>query len=66
MTQDEARIELEGILNRKLPEEYNKCSGNFDDCPIEECMLCGVRDCPDHEALHYHHDGCPCCDGVVR
>ena len=26
-----------------------------------ECFACAVRDCPDHEPLHYHHDGCPCC-----
>jgi len=26
-----------------------------------ECMVCSVRDCPYHEPLHYHHDGCPQC-----
>ena len=30
-------------------------------CPDMECMVCGMRDCPDQEPLHYHHDGCPCC-----
>lgn len=32
-----------------------------DQCPDMECMVCGMRDCPDREPLHYHHDGCPCC-----
>ena len=27
-----------------------------------ECDLCGVFACPKHEALHFHHDGCPACD----
>lgn len=30
-------------------------------CPEDECMACAMRDCPDHEPLHYHHDGCPIC-----
>lgn len=30
-------------------------------CPDPECMVCGVRDCPHFEPLHYHHDGCPAC-----
>jgi len=29
------------------------------DCPDLECLVCGVRDCPHGEPLHYHHDGCP-------
>jgi len=32
-----------------------------DQCPDLECLLCGVRDCPHGEPLHYHHDGCPDC-----
>ena len=28
-------------------------------CPDMECLICGYRDCPHHEPLHYHHDGCP-------
>lgn len=31
-------------------------------CPDMECSLCAERDCPFGEPLHYHHDGCPCCD----
>lgn len=30
-------------------------------CREPECLLCGMRDCPLHEPLHYHHDGCPVC-----
>lgn len=32
-----------------------------DKCTTEECTICSMRDCPDQEALHYHHDGCPVC-----
>ena len=36
-----------------------------EECLDSECMLCGMRDCPGGEPLHYHHDGCPsCCDDV--
>jgi hypothetical protein len=32
-----------------------------EDCPIDECLDCGFRDCVYKEPLHYHHDGCPAC-----
>lgn len=31
------------------------------DCPDAECDVCAFRDCPHHETMHYHHDGCPAC-----
>jgi len=34
-----------------------------DECDIDECWICAIRDCPYHEPLHYHHDGCPSCFG---
>ena len=61
ISQQEAIRVLEKILNIVISEHYNKCTGNIDTCPVEECMLCSVRDCPDNEPLHYHHDGCPAC-----
>lgn len=27
----------------------------------EDCLACAMRDCPHHEPLHHHHDGCPAC-----
>ena len=36
------------------------------DCPDAECDVCAFRDCPHHETLHYHHDGCPACHGPER
>lgn len=42
------------------------CTGNADTCPVDECIACGERDCPHHEPLHYHHDGCPACTPNVR
>ena len=29
--------------------------------PDGECMVCGMRDCPHDDPLHYHHDDCPSC-----
>ncbi len=40
------------------------CLGNIEACSKagnDECTVCGARDCPRSEPLHYHHDGCPAC-----
>ena len=34
-------------------------------CQTPECAVCGERDCPNREPLHYDKDGCPACD-VLR
>ncbi len=42
----------------------HKCLGNIEVCSKDgndECIICGQRDCPRGESLHYHHDGCPAC-----
>jgi hypothetical protein len=41
------------------------CTGVTETCQRDsgECMVCGHRDCPFGEPLHWHHDGCPVCDG---
>ena len=41
------------------------CSGDIATCPNEsgECSICAVRDCAEGDPFHYHHDGCPSCDG---
>jgi len=31
------------------------------DAECGECSVCAILDCPAHEPLHYHHDGCPVC-----
>ena len=56
----EKEVELKG-----LDEDYFKKGiknhPKTKDCDDDECMLCGYRDCPHNEPLHYHHDGCPAC-----
>lgn len=57
--------------NDKIDEELSLSCPDFEkeaknhpattDCPDSECYICGWRDCPHHEPLHYHHDGCPAC-----
>ena len=61
MTQKEAIRELESILGGTI-DDSDDCTGDAQTCQVEECMICGVRDCPGNEPLHYHHDGCPYCD----
>lgn len=34
---------------------------DFQDADGESAIL-GILDCPHHEPLHYHHDGCPACE----
>lgn len=41
--------------------EYNHTCNDERGDGDEECLACGVRDCPYDEPLHYHHDGCPAC-----
>ena len=41
--------------------DYEKEVMEHKDCQKPECIICGWRDCPHHEPLHYHHDGCPAC-----
>lgn len=55
--------ELGMILFREVILEHGgwrseKCLKEKDD----ECGYCAIIDCPEFESLHYHHDGCPCCD----
>jgi hypothetical protein len=33
-------------------------------CPDPECDDCGRLVCINGEPLHFHHDGCPGCDGT--
>lgn len=35
----------------------------LNECPDPECIVCGEILCPHREPLHFHHDGCPACDG---
>lgn len=60
MNQKEAKKMLTSILGRESSTAY-LCSGDVNTCKVDECMVCGVRDCPYNEPLHYHHDGCPAC-----
>ena len=33
----------------------------IDECDDVECSYCAIRDCPNDDAFHYHHDGCTSC-----
>lgn len=35
-------------------------------CPDPECDECGKLVCINGEPLHFHHDGCPGCDGTTN
>lgn len=34
----------------------------------ESCWICSMRDCPRHDPMHYHHDGCTsrCDEGTTE
>jgi len=34
---------------------------SLEDCPDQECPVCGIRSCPHGDPMHFHHDGCPSC-----
>ena len=59
-TQAQAIRDLEKMTGHESQTEKD-CTGNTATCKVDECLLCSIRDCPDGEPLHYHHDGCPCC-----
>lgn len=62
MNKKEAVEKLSSMMSRPVNDEYvNKCTFT-DNCPNDECMICGIAECPGEEPLHYHHDGCPYCD----
>lgn len=35
----------------------------LNECRNAECTACGELVCPHGEPLHFHHDGCPSCEG---
>ena len=49
------RIQVHERLWDVLAEGHPK----LEDCPDPECMVCGYRECPLNEPMHFHHDGCP-------
>lgn len=56
--------------NRPMPgrraREAMRAQPTAEACEVDECEVCAVRDCPEQEPLHYHHDGCPACDLVSK
>ncbi len=50
--------------NNILVEKINEIKKLLSPCD-SECEDCGVKDCPSHEPLHYHHDGCPACEALA-
>lgn len=38
----------------------------LNECTHAECAACAEIVCPYREPLHFHHDGCPACDGGCR
>ncbi len=60
LVQTEARSHADAVAKIKALSEYHRgdtvgCCG----ADHGECGICAVLDCPGHEPLHYHHDGCP-------
>jgi hypothetical protein len=54
------------VLHKRI--DSAKTAGSLTDemlaqCTDPECIVCGAIVCPHQEPLHFHHDGCPACDG---
>ena len=64
MTQQQALAVLrqQGIIEPYA--DLTDCTGDVRTCPVDECLVCGVRACPHAEPLHFHHDGCPMCESL--
>lgn len=42
------------------PAEYvNQILDRMEVCACEDCVYCGMRDCPLNEPMHFSSDGCP-------
>ena len=54
------------IEGKPVPEESDKAADDIlNACAnIEYCEQCAAVCCPFGEPLHFHHDGCPACDGM--
>ena len=50
-------MSIKPIDFEKEYKNHKRC----EDPELQECIYCGWKDCPHHEPLHYHHDGCPAC-----
>lgn len=48
---------LQRKMSKQIDTMLNTCDGG------EFCEQCADVFCPYGEQLHFHHDGCPCCDG---
>ena len=59
LSHDAARALILALVGGE--QDVDACTGDASTCPVEECLVCGARDCPHGEPLHYHHDGCPAC-----
>lgn len=53
--------------NAKLKTERERLQWQIErfleHCADPECMVCAGIICPHGDSLHFHHDGCPACDG---
>lgn len=63
----EANILAEELITQEMVLDIAKENHiKQDNCIEEECLICGKRDCPHGDMLHYHHDGCPSCDRIGK
>lgn len=58
---DESHLLREFLFGHDPTDDDVKSHGPTAECNDAECLTCGKRDCPQHDPLHYHHDGCPSC-----
>lgn len=53
-----------GVKKPDTTESDREINALLEKCGSEICDQCGDIFCPNGDALHFHHDGCPCCSFV--
>lgn len=57
-----AMEQVEAKANEVVPDLVDiEPHPSTEECKIEKCKECAVRDCKWNDPMHYHHDGCPSC-----
>lgn len=55
--------ELRKVIEMLGPDYVYAEDHDTKSCDKDDCLICGVIDCPHNEPLHYDKDGCPACEG---
>ena len=62
---DALHSEISALFVQGLPiHEMRAFERMNEECDDPECSQCAAIACRHHHPLHFHHDGCPACEGL--